>query len=64
MDIYKYAKEFDADYYDYNTGYIYKVQNYNRCLKFGLPTPGIEVVDQFGNTIGYAKQIEKHSDGC
>ena len=46
-DIYEYAKNFDADYFDPKTGYIYKVQDYNRCIKSGLPTPGIAVVDSY-----------------
>ena len=56
MNIYDYAKEFNADYYDPHTGYIYKIQNYNNCKKLGIPTEGIEVVDIKGNHIGYAKQ--------
>lgn len=54
MDIYEYAKTYNADYYDYNTGYIYKVQDYNRAIKLGLPTPGIKIVDSDGNALGYA----------
>lgn len=57
-DIYEYAKNFYADYFDPKTGYIYKVQDYNRCIKFGLPTPGIAVVDSYtGEIIGYAKKM-------
>lgn len=55
MDIFKYAEEFDADYYDPTQCVIYKVQNYNRSKKLGLPNnvPGIEVVNLEGNSIGY-----------
>ena len=55
MDIFKYAEEFDADYYDPEKCQIYKVQNYNRIKKLGIPNnvPGIEVTDLDGNTIGY-----------
>lgn len=56
MDIYEYAKKYDADYMDMSTGYIYKVQAYNHDKKMGLPTPGIPVVDSTGNLIGYAKK--------
>ena len=31
-DIYEYAKEYDADYYDIKNGYIYHVQEYNRIV--------------------------------
>ena len=55
MDIFKYAKEYDADYYEARTGYIYKVQDYNRALRFGLPTNGIEVYDTLGNFIGVVR---------
>lgn len=57
MDIFEYAKQFDADYYDMHTGYIYRVENYNRAKKMGLPTLGIEVVDTAtGQTIGYVRE--------
>ena len=52
MDIFEYAKNYNADYYDPNTGYIYHVQEYNRTKKFGLPTNGIRVSDMEGNDIG------------
>lgn len=55
MDIFQYAKEFNADYYDPVKCVIYKVQEYNRKKKLGLlDIHGIEVVDLDGNTIGYA----------
>jgi len=56
MDIFEYAKEFNADYYDPNNGVIYKVQDYNKCKKLGILTNGIEVVDLDGNPIGYVKE--------
>ncbi len=59
MDIFDYAKEFNADYYDPNTGNIYKVQNYNKCKKLGLPTNGVEVTDIEGKTIGYVPENKK-----
>ena len=43
MDIFEYAKTNNGDYYDFHTGYIYHVQDYNRALKLGLPTDGILV---------------------
>ena len=55
MDIYEYAKQFNADYQDHN-GNIYKVQEYNRAIKLGLPTPGIKVYDWTGNFLGYAQK--------
>lgn len=55
MDIFKYAEEFDTDYYDPNKGVIYKVQNYNNSKKLKMPNnvPGIEITDLEGNHIGY-----------
>lgn len=63
MDIYQYAKDIDygADYYDSYTGMIYKIQDYGKCLKNGLPTRGIEVIDADGKSVGYAiKNKEKY----
>jgi hypothetical protein len=48
FDIYKQAKEANADYYDYHTGYTYRIQDYNA----GLTPLGIAVWED--NTyIGY-----------
>ena len=57
-DIYKYAEEFDADYYDMNTGKTFHVQEYNRLRRLGLPTPGIAVTID-GILLGYAQRIEE-----
>ena len=59
MDIYTYAKSinYNADYYDYHSGYTYHIQDYGKALKFGLPTPGIRVSEN-GITIGYAQKEE------
>ena len=54
MDIYAYAKQFNADYYDMYTGYTYGIQEYNRALRLGLPTEGIKVYDSNGQLIGIA----------
>ena len=56
MNIYEQAKEMNADFYDYRTGYTYLIQEYNRAVKLGLPTEGIRVMDSDGNIIGVAKQ--------
>lgn len=56
MNIYEYAKQFNADYYDQHTGYTYAIQEYNRAIKLGLPTEGIKVYDYNGNLIGVAKK--------
>jgi hypothetical protein len=58
MDIYKQAKETNADYYDFNTGYTYLIQRYNREIEQGIPTPGILVKDSDGIIIGVAKRKE------
>ena len=57
MDIYKQAEEVNADYYDNNTGYIYKIQDYNKEKEFN-PDARIAVYDTFGCFIGYAKKRE------
>lgn len=51
------AKEVDADYLDMNSGYIYKIQEYNRAKRFGLPTvvPGIRVFTLEGEYVGYVE---------
>ena len=59
MDIFEYAKNYNADYYDPNSCLIYKVQNYNKCKRLGIPTDGIEVVDLDGNTVGYVQENVK-----
>lgn len=58
MDIFEQAEKFDADYYDPHTGYIYCIQQYNRCKKLGLPNPygGMLVMDIDGNTIGVVRE--------
>ena len=59
-DIYAYAESIDynADYYEMRTGRIFKIQNYGRAIKAGLPTNGIEVVDSLtGEFIGFATKI-------
>lgn len=60
FDIYAWAEQFpDSDYYEQSTGYIYKCGDYTRALRFGLPTPGIAVVDSFtGQPIGYAQKLD------
>jgi hypothetical protein len=55
MDIYEYAQNYNADYMD-GQGNIYKVEDYNRALRFGLPTDGIAVYDYEGNYIGIAQE--------
>ncbi len=54
MDIYKYAEQYDADYFDMHTGNTYAIQEYNRARKLGLPTEGIKVYDWQGNLLGVA----------
>ena len=54
MNIYDYAKHTNADYYDPHTGYIFKVQDYNAQVKFGLNPKGIAVYDTEGKFVGYA----------
>ena len=56
FDIYEWATKFPgADYFDQGTGYVYRCADYTRAIRFGLPTPGIAVVDSMtGQLIGYA----------
>ena len=58
-DIYEYAKEYDADYYDIKNGYIYHVQEYNRLVGLGIKNAEIRITDEFGNHVGYAKRIKE-----
>ena len=57
MDIFEYAKTMNADYYDFHTGYIYHVQEYNRSKSFGFPVKKIRV-SLDGETIGYVSEPE------
>lgn len=54
IDIFEYAREYNADYYDITSGKIYHVQEYNEAKKNGLPlpVPGIKVT-QDGVYAGY-----------
>ena len=58
MDIYEYAKEYDADYMD-SRGNIFKVQDYNNALRSGVPVEGIKVYDFEGNYLGIAERKKK-----
>lgn len=55
MNIFDYAKEYNADYYDPTKCLIYKVQDYNNRKKQEESNSniGIEVVDLDGNTVGF-----------
>ena len=46
MDIYEYADSinYDADYYDFHTGYIYKIQDYGRDIKASRDNPDDEII--------------------
>ena len=55
MDIFKRAKEIDADYYEASTGNIYHIQDYNYAKKNGLPTEGI-YVSRDGQVIGIVRE--------
>ncbi len=56
MDIYEYGKSinFNADYYDMHSGYIYKLQEFKKVKDD--PKARIRVTDTEGNTIGYANR--------
>ena len=53
MDIFEQARKMNADYYDYITGYVYKIQEYNRLKSFGLDLKRIRVIDMDGSEIGF-----------
>ena len=55
MDIFEYAKQFNADYMDMYTGIIYHIQDYNHAKRMGIPNLGIRV-SQDGNTLGYIRE--------
>ena len=46
MDIYAYANSinYGADYYDWTTGRIYKIQDYGRDIKASNDNPDDEIV--------------------
>ena len=57
MDIYAYAEEigYMADYYDFHTGLIYKIQEYGAVKND--PDSKIRVVDAMtGQTVGFARK--------
>lgn len=58
MNIFKQAEEIDADYMDYQTGIVYHIQEYNRCKRMGIPTPGIRA-SLHGEFIGVIREPEK-----
>lgn len=58
MDIYAWAEEIDADYYDDDTGYVYRIKAYNHAIRNGLPTHGIEVYGPHDEFIGIAARRE------
>ena len=58
MDIYKYAESINwgADYYDFNTGYIYCIQEAGRMRKLFNIESDIRVINSNGEFIGYVKK--------
>ena len=56
MDIYEYGENinFNADYYDMHSGYIYKLQEFKKVKDD--PEARIRVTDAEGNTVGYANR--------
>ena len=59
MDIYEYAKEYNADYYDFHTGRIFLVQEYNDKIKSGDLDAKIRVITTSGDFIGYARKKDE-----
>ena len=61
MDIYKYAEDinYGADYYEMQTGQIYKIQDYGKELKEN-PDARIAVTDTQGNLLGYVKKKSQY----
>lgn len=57
MDIYRQAEKMNADYLDPSSGYIYKIQDYNKEKKLN-PEAKIKVVSLDGKVIGYARKLE------
>lgn len=55
FDIYKWAKKYNADYYDMHTGYTYHVQEYNLAVSRGVVPEGIKV-SYDGEFIGIARK--------
>lgn len=53
MNMFKYAEEFDEDYYDPEKCIIYKVKEYNRRKKLGQGNPSIEIANLEGIIVGH-----------
>ena len=55
-DIFEIAKVYGPeDYYDFNTGYTYLIEEWAASKRLGLPcpAPGIRVRNSYGNIVGY-----------
>ena len=56
---FKDALQMGVDFMNLATGYIYKIQEHERSITFGLPVNGIKVVDSLdGSIIGYVEEDE------
>lgn len=50
--------ELGVDFMEIGTGYIFKIAEHERAVKFGLPVNGIRVIDSLGNDIGIVEESE------
>lgn len=57
--------ELGVDFMEIGTGYIFKIAEHERAVKFGLPVNGIRVIDSLGNDIGIVEEseVEKYRGG-
>lgn len=57
--------ELGVDFMEIGTGYIFKIAEHERAVKFGLPVNGIRVIDSLGNEIGIVEEseVEKYRGG-
>ena len=60
MNIFEWAEEYEgADYYEMSTGRTFLCSQYMRAKRFGLPAPGIYVIEPDGSTsIVFAPETE------
>lgn len=56
---FKECLELGVDYMEMGSGYIFKIAEHERALKFGLPTSGIKVIDPMdGSVVGIVEEDE------
>ena len=56
---FKECLEIGVDFMDMSSGYIFKIAEHERALKFGLPVNGIRVIEPIdGSVVGVVEESE------